>query len=205
MDKVTPSDQIAAPTGLTGRLLVSMPHLNDGPFEKSVVLIATHDCDHAFGIIVNKPIAGLFAADAVKDVRLSPALTAEEAPVYFGGPCEPQKGIVLHSSDYQGQDTVKVGNDLALTTSKDALERLHGDLLRPQTSRLLAGHAGWSAGQLDDELKRNFWLDLPASAEFVFGQSPETMWEAAIERIGITPESLAALAVQEPVAERPLN
>ena len=191
--------------GLSGRLLISVPSLDDGPFEKSVVLIARHDTEHAFGVIINKPIAGLMAADAVKEVRLSPSLTAESAPVFFGGPCDPQKGIVLHSTEYQSEETIPAGNGMALTATRDALERLYGDQLRPQTSRLIAGHSGWSAGQLDEELRRNLWLDMEATAEFVFRTEPALMWEAAFKSLGVEPISLSALNTSDPSQLSPLN
>ncbi|WP_370336941.1 YqgE/AlgH family protein [Parvularcula marina] len=191
--------------GLSGRLLISVPSLDDGPFEKSVVLIARHDTEHAFGVIINKPIAGLMAADAVKEVRLSPSLTAESAPVFFGGPCDPQKGIVLHSTEYQSEETIPAGNGMALTATRDALERLYGDQLRPQTSRLIAGHSGWSAGQLDEELRRNLWLDMEATAEFVFRTEPALMWEAAFKSLGVEPVSLSALNTSDPSQLSPLN
>ncbi|RFB04997.1 YqgE/AlgH family protein [Parvularcula marina] len=191
--------------GLSGRLLISVPSLDDGPFEKSVVLIARHDTEHAFGVIINKPIAGLMAADAVKEVRLSPSLTAESAPVFFGGPCDPQKGIVLHSTEYQSEETIPAGNGMALTATRDALERLYGDQLRPQTSRLIAGHSGWSAGQLDEELRRNLWLDMEATAEFVFRTEPSLMWEAAFKSLGVEPVSLSALNTSDPSQLSPLN
>lgn len=192
-------------TGLAGRLLVSIPQMDNGPFAKSVVLMISHDTDHAFGIIVNKPIIGLMAADAIYEVRLSPALTSENAPVYFGGPCDTQRGMVLHSAEYRGQDTRKVGQNLAITTTKDALERLYGEELRPQTSRLIAGHAGWTGGQLDDELRRNFWMDMEATAEFVFGEPVETMWEAAYRQMGVDISSLSALNAFDHGYMSPLN
>ena len=176
--------------GLSGRLLISVPSLDDGPFEKSVVLIARHDTEHAFGVIINKPIAGLMAADAVKEVRLSPSLTAESAPVFFGGPCDPQKGIVLHSTEYQSEETIPAGNGMALTATRDALERLYGDQLRPQTSRLIAGHSGWSAGQLESEiLSRNgrlnsdAWLTTTLNANTVFGMKYQNRWKKTVNRI----------------------
>ena len=195
----------SCPSGLSGRLLISVPQLDDGPFEKSVVLIASHDTEHAFGVIVNKPIAGLMAADAVAEVRLSPSLTAETAPVFFGGPCDPQRGMVLHSDEYQSKETILAGNGLALTATRDALERLYGDQLRPHSSRLIAGHAGWAAGQLDEELRRNFWLDMPATPDFVFGEAPETMWDTAFAQLGIDQTSLSALSMGDPTDLAPLN
>lgn len=191
--------------GLAGRLLIAMPHLPAGPFARAVVLIARHDQRHAMGFILNKPIVGLTAEDAVMDVRLSPAMTGRRAPVFYGGPCETGRGAVLHSVEYQSPATVRIGRHFALTRTRHALERLHGDRLRPRTSRLIAGHAGWAPGQLDEELRQNTWLDLPASPDLVFRTPPAEMWETALEGLGITESSLWAMGTDEGAGSRPLN
>ena len=196
---------IPVTSGLRGRLLVALPQLKSGPFARSVVLICQHDQHHAFGVMVNKPISGLSAKDAVTEIRLSPALTAETAPVYFGGPCESQRGFVLHSADYHGPMTLTIADKFGLTGTSDALERLLGDQIRPQTSRLIAGYAGWSAGQLDDEIRRHYWLDLEANPNIVFGQPPEEMWDAALAQIGVSASSLSALGLDSDASRRPLN
>lgn len=192
-------------SGLAGRLLVSMPQLDDGPFAKSVVLICSHDRDHAFGLIVNKPIDGLHAGNAVEGIRLECAVTLRDAPVYFGGPVERERGLILHTGSFKTETTTAISPTLGLTASRNALERLHGDQLRPETSRLVAGHAGWSAGQLDDELRRQFWLDLDARPALVFDPDPKSLWQRCFDEIGISQTSLSALSLDERPADRPLN
>jgi putative transcriptional regulator len=205
MSKSKFPDLLAGMTeGLTGRLLISMPSLDDGPFAQSVVLICQHDETHAFGLILNKPVLGVLARDAVADIRLSPAINAEEAPIFFGGPCDPQRGIVLHSNEFASEDTLAVPPAFGITATREALERLHGDQLRPQTSRLMAGHAGWEAGQLDDELRHNYWLDISATPELVFHTPAESLWETALEQAGLNALDLSALCADSSAGTRPL-
>ncbi|MEM9421556.1 MAG: YqgE/AlgH family protein [Pseudomonadota bacterium] len=191
--------------GLTGRLIIAMPQLGGGPFDQSVVLICRHDQAHAYGLILNKPILGLAAKDAITDIRLRPSLTSENAPIYFGGPCDTELGTVLHSPEHQGPQTIRVGTDFAVTKTQDALGRLMGDQVRPQHSRVFAGHAGWSPGQLDDELRRNVWLDIPATADLVFKTPPKDLWDAAIGLAGISSSSLSAMSADTKAGARPLN
>ncbi len=193
--------------GLAGRLLVSLPQLDEGPFAQSIVLICEHDEEHAFGVIVNKPVAGLMAVDAVAELPMASDAAASPAgaPVYFGGPCEPQRGFVLHTSAYESEGTVEIPGGFGLTGTRDALEHLYGDRLTPDTARLVAGHAGWSAGQLDDELRRHCWLDLPADPELVFGTPDDEMWNRAIDALGLDATQLTALSVDHRAGSRPLN
>ena len=191
--------------GLTGRLIIAMPQLGGGPFEKSVVLICSHDEAHAYGLIINKPILGLAAQDAIADIRLRPALTGENAPIYFGGPCDTNHGAVLHTPEHEGPKTRRVGTEFSITKTRDALERLMGDQIRPRESRVFAGHSGWAPGQLDDELRRNVWLDMPAAADFVFKTPADQLWDKALETIGIAQSSLSAMSADTSAGTRPLN
>lgn len=193
------------PVGLAGRLLIATPQLMDGPFAQSVVLICAHDREHAYGLILNKLIEGVAAQDAIPDLRLSPAHIGQSAPLHFGGPCDTRRGAVLHSAEFKNPDTLFVPGGLAVTTTRDALVRLMGDQVRPQRSLLFAGHAGWSAGQLDDELRQHAWLDIPATPAFVFDTPPEGMWAAALAKLGITPSSLSALGADRAAGSRPLH
>ena len=45
---------------------------------------------------------------------------------------------------------------------------------------MFAGYAGWSPGQLEDEMKRKAWLTHPASLELVFDTAPEQLWQTIL-------------------------
>lgn len=184
---------------MAGRLIVSMPQLNDGPFAQSVIYICTHDIEHAFGLILNKPIEGVVATEAVADMEEKDI----DLPLFFGGPCEPRRGIILHSDQFVLEDSETIGAGLAISTTNEALAALGTPLLPAQSARLFTGHAGWGPGQLDDELRRHTWLDLETSTDFAFSD-PETMWDRAMAEIGIPFQNLTALGTDKSAGSRPL-
>ena len=47
------------------------------------------------------------------------------------------------------------------------------------------GYAGWSAGQLEQELAQNAWLTVDADADVLFGVAAERRLPAAMSRLGI--------------------
>lgn len=173
-------------TDLHGKLLVAMPGMGDPRFARSVVLICDHSDDGAMGLIVNKPSAELSFADLLDQFDLSPDRTADR-PVHFGGPVEMQRGFVLHSRDYGGDDTtLDVTDDVAMTATLDILRAMAGGT-GPSTALVALGYAGWSPGQLESEIAQNGWLVAETSSELVFGADNDGKWVAAIRGLGIDP------------------
>ncbi|MEM6441542.1 MAG: YqgE/AlgH family protein, partial [Pseudomonadota bacterium] len=80
---------------------------------------------------------------------------------------------------------------LALTATVDILREIARGK-GPRQAALALGYAGWSAGQLEDELARNGWLTCPADRELIFGAEDDGKWEAALRKIGVDPALLSA-------------
>jgi putative transcriptional regulator len=150
-----------------GDIIVSSPYTNKGlVFNKSVVLIMSHDKNGTSGIIINKLLNALHGKDILKSLQLSKAKdliqktkisSSASLSVFFGGPLEQEKGIILHSSDYKNSPSINVTSDILISTSSQIIT----DILSsqgPLHKMLVLGYAGWSAGQLTEELKRNDWL-----------------------------------------------
>jgi putative transcriptional regulator len=171
--------------GFAGKLLIALPHLDETPFGQAVVLVCSHDEDHAFGLVINKPMHGLSVADVVGEMDIEGDDRAERSNVFFGGPLEMQRGAVLHTMDYEKPETIDVTDKVGLTASRDALEAICDDTRAPRSFMLVMGHAGWEGGQLENEVKRNDWLVIPARPELIFGQSSET-WTDALGELGIS-------------------
>ena len=74
--------------------------------------------------------------------------------------------------------------NLSLGHSVDALVELGESLSPTRKLKLFAGYAGWSPGQLEDEMKRKAWLTHPASLELVFDAAPEQLWQVILRRKG---------------------
>ena len=145
---------------LTNQFLIAMPGMADDTFAGTVIYLCEHTERGALGLVINKPI-DIKLKRLFEKVEL--ALDREDladAPVFFGGPVQTERGFVLH--DRLGEDgghynsTLSIPGGLEMTTSKDVLEALaHG--AGPKRVLITLGYAGWGAGQLEDELSRNGW------------------------------------------------
>src|SRR5262249_62222972 len=142
---------------LTHHFLIAMPNMADPYFSKTLTYICEHNDQGALGLVVNRPIA--MALQALFE-RLSLTISdraASEAPIYFGGPVQTDRGFVLHEPAGNWQSTLRVGEAIGLTTSKDILEAV-GRGEGPKRMLVTLGYAGWAPGQLQHELSPNAWL-----------------------------------------------
>lgn len=177
------SDRIA------GKLLVAMPGIGDPRFEHSVIMMCSHDAEHAMGVIVNKPRDEITVSDVLDHLGLEPATGGGRA-VLDGGPVRPDRGFVLHSEDFTAREgTQDVAPGIRLTATRDVLEAVahHGP---PQRYVLALGCSSWGAGQLEDELKRNAWLVIDVDDAIVFGDEHDDKWTRAIRSLGFDPAQL---------------
>ena len=117
------------------------------------------------------------------------SLTAEEprisdAPVLNGGPVAPDRGFVLHDADFAFESSVAVSADIRLTLSRDVLDAVAAGR-GPKRVVVALGYAGWEAGQLEDEIRANSWLNVPASPDIVFDVPFADRWLHATRALGI--------------------
>ena len=178
---------------LTNQFLIAMPAMADPYFAKSLVLVCEHNEKGALGLIVNRPL-DMTLATLFEKVDLP--LEAEGfsgQPVYFGGPVQTDRGFVLHRPLGSWQSTMQVTGELGLTSSRDVLQSI-GSEGTPASVLITLGYAGWSAGQLEDELAQNAWLTVPADDAILFDAPPEERLPAAMRALGIDLTHLADTA-----------
>ncbi len=178
------SKKISNTESLTGHFLIAMPGLDDGLFNHSVTYICEHNENGCFGVVINNEtdITLQRINQEMNIVGSSPA--AEKKHVFIGGPVDTGRGFVLHSPVGQWKSSLKVNESIALTTSKDILQAL-ADGEGPEQSIITLGYAGWSAGQLENELAHNAWLNCPADDQIIFNTPASELWQKAAELIGI--------------------
>ncbi len=178
---------------LTDNFLIAMPTLEDPYFSNALVYVCEHNENGALGIIVNRPIdlnlAGLFEK---VDITLERSELAD-MPVYFGGPVQLDRGFVLHRPVGVWQSTMKINEELGLTSSRDILASVAKDGL-PGDFLVSLGYSGWDAGQLEDELAQNSWLTVPAKPGILFELPPEERLPAAMQKLGISFSQLSDVA-----------
>ena len=99
---------------LTGQLLIAMPQMMDPRFARSVVYVCAHSEDEgAMGLVVNKLFESLTMDELFTHLKLDPGALGRSRPVHFGGPVEPGRGFVLHTTDYREEATLVVGDGIA--------------------------------------------------------------------------------------------
>ncbi|RKZ70360.1 MAG: YqgE/AlgH family protein [Gammaproteobacteria bacterium] len=169
---------------LTGHFLIAMPSLNDGFFNQAVTYICEHDENGSFGIIINQQ-TGITLKQIAKEMAIeSENNEHNKQPVFIGGPVDQGRGFILHRPTGNWQSSLKVNNNVALTTSKDILQAIVKNE-GPQDSIVALGYAGWAAGQLDSEMANNTWLSCPADEQIIFNTPVEERWKAAANLIGV--------------------
>lgn len=184
---------------LTGHFLIAMPAMTDSFFSKSVTFICTHNQDGAMGIMINRPTNITFETLFEKiNVELLNLAVADQ-PVLYGGPVQPERGFVLHEvTDGEWDSTVQIANNIALTTSKDILESVaigHG----PAKMLVSLGYAGWTSGQLEQEIKQNAWLSVQANDtetlhEILYNTDYDQKLSATLALLGVDPAMLSDIA-----------
>lgn len=173
---------------LSNQFLIAMPGMMDGHFAGSVVYLCEHTDKGALGLVINRPIEiDLRHLFEKVDLNLDRDDLAG-TPVYFGGPVQTERGFVLHESlDEEGghySSTMKIAGGLEMTTSRDVLEAISNGA-GPRKVFITLGYAGWSAGQLEDEIARNGWLTVPADPDIIFNTPVEARYDRALSLLGV--------------------
>lgn len=183
-----------APPYLTGKLLLALPGIGDSRFERAAIAICAHDADGALGIGIGEIAEAVAFHKLLAEFDIEPGATPD-APVHLGGPVEPRRGFVLHSSDWSGQGSLDVAGRWTLSGSIDVLKAIAAG---KGPSRWIAalGYAGWGAGQLDEEMTRHGWFPADVSDAILFDMPAASRWKRAYAECGIDSSLLAATVGQ---------
>jgi len=172
------------PGSLSNHFLIAMPTLEDPNFHHTTTYICEHDEYGALGVVINRPLDIQLGEILLHmDIRTDNIEVASQ-PVYMGGPVQSDRGFVLHEPPGDWEATLKVTDDIGITSSRDILAAI-AEGRGPKNALVTLGYAGWGAGQLEQELASNTWLSGPASADIVFRTPAERRWLAAAELIGV--------------------
>lgn len=173
----------------SNQFLIAMPSLAESGFEGAVIYVCEHTPRGALGLVINRP-TDLTLGSLFERIDLSLEIAPiKDAPVYFGGPVQTDRGFVLHAPTGAYSSSMQVGG-LTLTTSRDVLQAVaEGE--GPSQMLVTLGYAGWGAGQLEAELAENAWLTVSADAKVIFDVPPAERYMAALKLLGIDPAMLS--------------
>lgn len=166
---------------IAGRLLVASERMDDPNFARTVIYMVEHDREGAFGLVVNRPLGALSVADLLAHMGRTPPAEDATLEAYLGGPVSPGQGFFLHSHDVMLETSVAVDDEIAVTGDPAMLSAI-AEGRRPQRLLFALGYAGWGPGQLESEMSRGVWFDIPAEAGLIFAANPAESWAQALTR-----------------------
>tara|TARA_B110000208_G_scaffold25048_1_gene32226 strand:+ start:7908 stop:8483 length:576 start_codon:yes stop_codon:yes gene_type:complete len=183
---------------LTGQFLIAMPSMTDPRFSQTISFICTHNEDGAMGIVLNRP-SKYNIEDLLNQIELkiTPSSLLEDV-IYEGGPMQTDRGFVLHMPQQEYNSTIQINDNIALTTSKDILEAA-ADNQAPKKMIIALGYAGWSAGQLEEEMGQNAWLNLEATEQqalqkIIFDTPANNRFKLGMDMMGLNSSNLLDVA-----------
>jgi len=169
---------------LKNHFLIAMPGLMDPNFYHSVTFIIEHNEEGAMGMVINQPLeVNLNSLFKHLEIETSEEFLGDKK-IMAGGPVQVERGFIVHSPSGDWESSLKINNDIAVTTSKDILKAISKGN-GPKDVEVILGYAGWAAGQLDQEILDNSWLSVPANPEILFHTPIKQRWKAAAQLIGI--------------------
>ena len=176
---------------LINHFLIAMPQLQDSYFGNTVIYMWQHNQEGSLGSVINLPIKMQFS-EVMEQLEIEVTrLDLANLEVLSGGPVEVDKGFIIHDSPGDWSSSFMVTDDIQITTSKDILSDIsHGE--GPENFLFTLGCAGWSPGQLEQELKDNAWITCPASKEILFSKDYEKKPDMAAATLGFTMSQLSS-------------
>lgn len=174
-----------------GHLLIAMPLIGDPRFHRGVVFIAAHDRGGAMGFNLTLPRQTMMLDNMMEQTNIPhDDLEFARTPVMDGGPVEQERGFILHSSDYHRKETVFVNDDFYVTSTIDSLKDIaNGN--GPRHYIFILGYSGWQPGQIENELRGNSWLTMPATPQLIFQIPAANKWDVALNHMGVNPAMLS--------------
>jgi len=167
--------------GLAGQLLVATSELKDPRFVRTVIYMVQHDPGGAMGLVVNRPLGETPLAALLEGLGIEGNGAKGGIRLHYGGPVEPRRGFVLHTTDYASESTRVVSGGIAVTVGTEILRAI-GTGTGPRRSLVALGYAGWASGQLEGEIAAGAWVVVPADEGLVFDQNYEKKWDRAMAR-----------------------
>lgn len=169
---------------LAQHVLIAMPHLQDDMFARSIVYLCEQSTAGAMGFIINKPsvltLQDLFEPLNIPCTRPD-VLTRH---VLSGGPVQTDIALILHGPPGHWPTSQPVGPDLFITGSKEILEAI-AQGKGPEHYLVIRGYAGWTSGQLEEEIRHNAWLTAAATSRLLFDDPYYARWENAGKSLGV--------------------
>ncbi|MBA3272345.1 MAG: YqgE/AlgH family protein [Chthoniobacterales bacterium] len=168
---------------LAGLLLIAHPNMLDPNFRRSVLFISSHDpSEGAMGVILNRPLDKQ-VGDLVSDEK--PPQGLADVPVFLGGPVGKNQ-LMFAAFEWEDANGLKLNHNVNVDEAHELVED------DPASIRAFVGHAGWSAGQLEAEMKQKAWILQKPSRDALSPDRLPKLWFEIMSGLGPWYKLLAA-------------
>lgn len=162
-----------------GTLLIATPEIDNGFFSRGIILICEHNANGSFGLLINKSLD----LELPEEIMSINELANPHVGVRSGGPVQTNQMMLLHTSDKNEQQTMKVCEGVFLGGDIQFLQEVITDPSGPEIN-LCFGYSGWGAGQLEREFLDGHWFIYPASPRYIFHVKPDKLWQTILRDMG---------------------
>ena len=156
--------------------------MRDPRFKNTVIVMLDNDEEGAWGLVINKPLASIPLGVLIHKSRNTTAKQKElynvKIPIYWGGPVNENKILILHSQEYKNETTKKF-KDLSISSDHKILFEI-ADEKGPQKSLVIMGISSWGPGQLEGEIEREGWVLSEINTDLIFDMDNAKKWLNAI-------------------------
>ncbi len=152
--------------------LVADEHITGSIFSETVIFLISYDQNGAMGVIINRP-SDVTLSSVFPDIR---GLQKRKDSLYVGGPVALDQLMILVRSGGQPEASHRLFDNLYLSYSTTALQRIVDGHGGDERFRVYAGYAGWAPGQLEQEISRNDWHIVEADTAFIFDKAASSVW-----------------------------
>ncbi|MGD0581733.1 MAG: YqgE/AlgH family protein [Bacteroidales bacterium] len=168
---ILPEDKIPE----KGKILISEPFLPDTFFNRSIVFLTDHTSEGSVGFILNKRL----------DIRVCDAISGFDSwneIINMGGPVAPDTLHYLHTLGEEVEGSVNIQENIWWGGDIDTIRKLITfSRIKESQIRFFLGYSGWSAGQLERELKENSWVIAKIRSDAVMASRGQDAWRKILK------------------------
>ncbi len=159
-----------------GNILISEPFAPDSIFSRSVILLAEHNEEGTIGFILNKPLKQNLA-------QITDNFGNIDMKVSIGGPVSEANIYYIHTYGKLIPESIKIKNNLYWGGNFKVLQTLlESGTVDESKIRFFIGYSGWQLKQLENELKKDFWLVSDIDTKTIM-RYDKKIWNKVISRL----------------------
>jgi len=162
--------------------LVANKTMRDSRFKNTVIVMLDNDEEGAWGLVINKPLASVPLSSLIHKSRNTTVkekkLFNVKIPIYWGGPVNENKILILHSQEYKNETTKNFKN-LSISSDYKTLLEI-ADNKGPKNKLVILGVSSWGDGQLEGEMERDGWILSEINTDLIFEEDNLKKWINAL-------------------------